>query len=36
MNPEVKEVEEGVIREDVEVEEMDKRIIILVNNLRLK
>ena len=33
MNPEVKEVEEGVIQEDVEGEEMDKRII-LVNNLR--
>ena len=33
MNPEVKEVEEGVIQEDVEGEEMDKRIIILVNNI---
>ena len=37
MNPEVKEVEvgetEGVIRKDVEGEEMDKRIIILVNNI---
>ena len=32
MNPEVK-VEEGVIWEDVEGEEMDKRIIIFVNNI---